>query len=373
MLDDGAISLDKYNANVKKITAAYQKQAAVTSNTVLTEGMSALREVYGAEFDTIAKQLNEDLSNFVIEPDDLEASMQSLQRTFEDSIDKAGISSGVKESIKGYMETLMPTADELKKLATEDQSLWKVYGDTLTAVEALKTLTDSGDQMGNAVVSGVNSSSNLFNAEKAGRELKERALKPFSETAKVKIPIEIQYVEKYVPTTEGDKALRNYMPDTFTGQGSAIEFYNTRTYTGDKVKKKNATGTPYFGGGLTRINENGGEIINLPTGAQIIPSDKSAQMVRENAKYRMPNISLLNIQNNSFEDVPYFGRKPQLYDNEARMTFYQSKNNVGSSEKRFGDINININIDGNIIGIENAANEIGERVCEKVVDMVRAI
>lgn len=35
-----------------------------------------------------------------------------------------------------------------------------------------------------------------------------------------------------------------------------------------------ATGTPYFAGGLTRINEGGrGEIVNLPNGTQIIPHD----------------------------------------------------------------------------------------------------
>lgn len=37
---------------------------------------------------------------------------------------------------------------------------------------------------------------------------------------------------------------------------------------------RNATGTPYFAGGLTRINEGGrGEIVNLPNGTQIIPHD----------------------------------------------------------------------------------------------------
>lgn len=40
-----------------------------------------------------------------------------------------------------------------------------------------------------------------------------------------------------------------------------------------------ATGTSYFAGGLTRINERGGEIVNLPGGTQIIPHDVSARMV----------------------------------------------------------------------------------------------
>lgn len=40
-----------------------------------------------------------------------------------------------------------------------------------------------------------------------------------------------------------------------------------------------ATGTPYFTGGLTRVNEYGGEIINLPSGTQIIPHDLSKKKI----------------------------------------------------------------------------------------------
>lgn len=47
--------------------------------------------------------------------------------------------------------------------------------------------------------------------------------------------------------------------------------YARRSEIGEK-----ATGTPYFAGGLTRINEGGrGEIVNLPSGTQIIPHDVS--------------------------------------------------------------------------------------------------
>ena len=40
----------------------------------------------------------------------------------------------------------------------------------------------------------------------------------------------------------------------------------------------NALGTSYWRGGLTRVNERGGEIMNLPNGTQIIPHDISARM-----------------------------------------------------------------------------------------------
>ena len=40
----------------------------------------------------------------------------------------------------------------------------------------------------------------------------------------------------------------------------------------------NALGTSYWRGGVTRVNERGGEILNLPSGTQIIPHDVSARM-----------------------------------------------------------------------------------------------
>lgn len=40
-----------------------------------------------------------------------------------------------------------------------------------------------------------------------------------------------------------------------------------------------ATGTSYFSGGWTRVNERGGEIMRLPGGTQIIPHDVSKRMV----------------------------------------------------------------------------------------------
>jgi len=40
----------------------------------------------------------------------------------------------------------------------------------------------------------------------------------------------------------------------------------------------NANGTPNWRGGLTRINERGGELVNLPGGSQIIPATRLGDM-----------------------------------------------------------------------------------------------
>lgn len=53
----------------------------------------------------------------------------------------------------------------------------------------------------------------------------------------------------------------------------------------DKKPPKHATGTPFFAGGYTSINEGGrGEIVNLPTGSQIIPHDIAKQSVNKQVK-----------------------------------------------------------------------------------------
>lgn len=49
---------------------------------------------------------------------------------------------------------------------------------------------------------------------------------------------------------------------------------------GDTGEKHNALGTSYFTGGATRINEgNRGELVNLPSGTQIVPHDIAKQAV----------------------------------------------------------------------------------------------
>ncbi|MFB9223703.1 hypothetical protein [Paracoccus cavernae] len=45
----------------------------------------------------------------------------------------------------------------------------------------------------------------------------------------------------------------------------------------------NANGTPNWRGGMTRVNERGGEILNLPKGTQIIPNDISKRMADQAA------------------------------------------------------------------------------------------
>lgn len=59
------------------------------------------------------------------------------------------------------------------------------------------------------------------------------------------------------------------------------------------TSKGNATGTNYFEGGLTHVNENGGEIMNLPNGTQIIPHDISRKMASSSGGNVIVNMTVM--------------------------------------------------------------------------------
>ena len=73
----------------------------------------------------------------------------------------------------------------------------------------------------------------------------------------------------------------------------------------------NATGTPYWRGGLTRVNERGGEIMNLPSGTQIIPHDESVKAAGGRSVTVNVNIQGNVIGNREYTEQvgEYVGRK----------------------------------------------------------------
>lgn len=72
-----------------------------------------------------------------------------------------------------------------------------------------------------------------------------------------------------------------------------------------------ATGTPYWRGGYTRVNERGGEIMNLPSGTQIIPHDVSVKAADGRSVTVNVNIQGNVIGNREYTEQvgEYVGRK----------------------------------------------------------------
>ena len=77
---------------------------------------------------------------------------------------------------------------------------------------------------------------------------------------------------------------------------------------------KFALGTSYFKGGLAQINERGGELVNLPNGSQVVPADKTEKIL----------------------------------------------------SKQFGNINVEIIIQGNVIGNEEFIDHLGDVMVNRV-------
>ncbi len=73
----------------------------------------------------------------------------------------------------------------------------------------------------------------------------------------------------------------------------------------------NALGTPYWRGGYTRVNERGGEIMNLPSGTQIIPHDVSVKQAGGRSVTVNVNIQGNVIGNREYTEQvgEYVGRK----------------------------------------------------------------
>ena len=88
---------------------------------------------------------------------------------------------------------------------------------------------------------------------------------------------------------------------------SSIKFPSLPSFGGGGEKpQENAMGTPYFSGGLTRVNERGGELINLPSGSQIIPHDLSAAAVSGS---RSQNINItLNVAGNVIGNEDFYNQ-----------------------------------------------------------------
>ena len=96
--------------------------------------------------------------------------------------------------------------------------------------------------------------------------LKDKFVSAF-QTIQTKVSSIVEKIKKFLqPLIDLIDSIKNGLKNL--GFGSSSTGYSVGSLGGK------ATGTPYFAGGLTRINEGGrGEIVNLPNGTQIIPHD----------------------------------------------------------------------------------------------------
>lgn len=111
-----------------------------------------------------------------------------------------------------------------------------------------------------------------------GRQIKDAFWGAFNWVKKKIQPIIDWISDKIGKIKSGFEKIGNFFSNL--GFGSSA---NTGSQYSLAANGGKATGTPYFRGGLTRVNEGGrGEIMNLPNGTQIIPHDVAKKQQKAN-------------------------------------------------------------------------------------------
>lgn len=100
-----------------------------------------------------------------------------------------------------------------------------------------------------------------------------------------------------------------------------------------------ATGTDYFGGGLTWINEEGGEIVDLPRGTRIIPHDQSVEE-SFNTGYKLASNKL----SSSIETL-------------AQSTSSNVSHTSTPTKTEHNDYSVNFGADSIVVRVDNAKGE----------------
>lgn len=156
----------------------------------------------------------------------------------------------------------------LKSLQTLRDEVTKTTKKTEDAVSNAK---EEVDNLGNAFdVAGDKGSAAMKKTKDATDKAKD-GLKDFAEAGK----------SAFVGLVSGAKSLREALSDLLSRWR---DMFAERLFDGligglfPSAIPANAAGTPNFKGGLSQLNEFGGEILDLPSGTRIIPHDISRRM-----------------------------------------------------------------------------------------------
>ena len=317
---------DELARAVEEANKSYNEKIAGLSTTAIQFQNEAIEAAYSDEFAAIKEKMGEYIDgNEILEKisNDLsgDVSQEAMTKAaneftgqFAAALEQAEISSASKERIASFYEKMMPDVEELGEAMKGMESVPNAYADAFIEANVIgavgknsnalykagvnslgrvlpedkQQILSSAEVLGDAFVQGIQSDGNISGVENAANVLRQRFKNSAERSLSVSIPVNLGTVPNAAYITA--------------------------------PKKTNATGTNYFGGGFTYINEHGGEIIDLPTGSRIYPSDKSEKMMNSS-----PNVS------------------------------------------------VNVTVAGNIYGSENAADEIGSAVCARIIDMLNAV
>ena len=124
----------------------------------------------------------------------------------------------------------------------------------------------------------------------------------------------------------------------------------------------NATGTMSWRGGLTELNEHGGEIIDLPNGNRIYPQSTALKMLKQSFSNKLLSglsNSFLSFPTNDFSTFPQAIQFDDISNQITRTSTSSTTTNNGG-----------VTISGNTFNVrnENDINEIAFRLLELMSD-----
>lgn len=319
---------DKLATAIQQANDAYNQKVSEIATKGLQFENDAIMSAYADEFAKAADaaggafdaslyfdQINQALANG--ENIDVAETVRNIQANLEEAFANAEISDAARKHIGEFFEKMQPSVETLKKSMQGMEKVPEAYASVYLQANIIGAVGKNADALKNV---GVTTLSTVVPADTAkilesSKYYGDAFVKGIKSDANIKgVKNAVEQFRDIIKNTL-NKPISVSIPintvPTNTGGGG-----NTNTPKIDT----NAVGTTYFGGGFTYINEHGGEIVDLPIGTRIYPADKSEKMMKS---------------------------KPS--------------------------VNVSVNVQGNIFGLENAAELIGNMVCGRIVDTIKEV
>lgn len=315
---------DELAKAIQESNDAYSKQMAELSTKGVKFETEAIMGAYSEEFAKASEQFGnsfdfngfwQTMQNKMASGENLstEEITGSLNKSLEWAINNTNISDASRKHIGELFETMMPSVETLRESMAGLEKIPEEYVNVFAQanwVGALGKNTTALKDYGASQLAMVGQNDLIKVAEGPKK-------------VGAKWTSEIDSSANRSNTKIASDKLRDILKENLERTMSVKIPINVSTAakTTEPSTDSNAVGTTYFGGGLTTINEHGYEVIDLPQGTRIYPHSKSEKMLNNNS----PNVS------------------------------------------------VSVNVNGNIFGLENAAELIGSMVCDKIVESIKAV
>lgn len=326
LYENNEIGSDELANAIQEAHDNYNEKMADLKQKGLQFEIDAVVSAYPEEFAKIAE-----LAGIVYSEDFVDAFNQALANNGD--IDPVKMSGLVQESIKGVFneasipdatrkhigelfEKMLPTVEEFKKNLQGMETVSEEYANVFIQSNIMGAMGKNSSALKNL---GVTILSTILPSDE--RKVLEGSKKT-CESYISGIATEKNLTEIETATEKLRKKLKTVLSKSMTVSVpiTATPSVDTGGDTSTQSVDSNAVGTSYFGGGFTTVNEHGYEIMDLPTGTRIYPHSESEKMMNQTPP-----------------------------------------------------VNVFVNIQGSIFGLDNAAELIGDMVCEKIVDTIRAV